>query len=62
VGYRGRYSLCRVEETASHILLNCSEPKRWREKFLRRKWLDIKDETVFKISVECTKITRARTA
>jgi hypothetical protein len=31
-----------------------------REQFLSRKWLDKKDDIIFKKCVECTNITRAR--
>jgi hypothetical protein len=35
---RGTCLLCRPEESAPHILLNCQKAKRWREKFLSVKW------------------------
>ena len=59
MGYRGKCPLHRGGDTATDILLNCTETKRWREQFLSRKWID-KQDIIFKKCVECTKITRAR--
>lgn len=60
MGYRAKCPLRRGEDTATDILLNCAETKRWREQFLSRKWLDKEDDKIFKKCVECTKITTAR--
>jgi hypothetical protein len=39
---KGRRLLCLGEEDAKHILLDRSETKNWRPKFLNDKWLGIK--------------------
>jgi hypothetical protein len=35
----GRSPLCREDEDVIHVLLKCSETRKWREQFLNRKWL-----------------------
>jgi hypothetical protein len=36
-----RCPVCLEEEDVLHILLECKEPKKWRVKYLRRKWLNL---------------------
>jgi hypothetical protein len=42
--------LCRREESATHVLLNIQETKRWREKYMN-------DAVTFKQVVRCSKTT-----
>jgi hypothetical protein len=45
---KGRCPLCREDEDAIHILLKCSETRKWREQLLSRKWLYVNEEVVYK--------------
>jgi hypothetical protein len=38
------------EESKSHLLLKCPETQRWREEFLRSKWLLINEEIALRRS------------
>jgi hypothetical protein len=40
---KGRYPLCIEDEDAVHILLKCSETRKWKEKCLSRKWLRLNE-------------------
>jgi hypothetical protein len=51
---KGRCPLCSEEEDPIHILLKCSETRRWREQFLSRKLLRLKEWIVFKKIINCT--------
>jgi hypothetical protein len=42
-----RCPLCSEEEDPTHILLKCSEIRKWREQFLSRKWLRLNELIVF---------------
>jgi hypothetical protein len=44
---KGRCPLCSEEEDSIHILLKCSETRKWREQFLSRKWLRLNELIVF---------------
>jgi hypothetical protein len=46
---KGRCPLCSEEEDPIHILLKCSETRKWREQFLNRKWL----RPAFKKIINC---------
>jgi hypothetical protein len=52
----GRCSLCSENEDAIHILLKCSETRKWREQFLSRKWLKFNEWIVYKKIINCTNI------
>jgi hypothetical protein len=47
------YPLCRGNEGAKHILLGCPETKKWRMKFINKKWLCINEELAYKNIVKC---------
>jgi hypothetical protein len=40
----GRFLLCVGEESKSHLLLKYPETQRWREEFLRSKWLQTSED------------------
>jgi hypothetical protein len=44
----GRCPLCREDEDVIHILLKCSETRKWRERFFNRKWLIVNEEVTYK--------------
>jgi hypothetical protein len=50
---KGRCPLCSEEEDPIHILLKCSETRKWREQFLSRKWLRLNEWIVFKKIINC---------
>jgi hypothetical protein len=51
---KGRCPLCSEDEVAVHILLKCSETRKWREQFLSRKWLRLDEWIVFKKIINFT--------
>jgi hypothetical protein len=51
---KGCYPLCREEDGVIHILLKCSETRKWREQFLNNKWLNINEDVAYKIIINCT--------
>jgi hypothetical protein len=57
---KGRCPLCSEDEDAIHILLKCSETRKWREQFLSRKWLRLNEWIVFKKIINCTNIIELR--
>jgi hypothetical protein len=57
---RRRCSLCSEDEDAIHILLKCSETRRWREQFLSRKWLVLNECTAYKKITNYTNIIELR--
>jgi hypothetical protein len=50
---KGRCPLCSEEEDRIHILLKCSETRKWREQFLSRKWLRLNELIAFKKIINC---------
>jgi hypothetical protein len=56
----GRCPLCREEEKLLHILLKCSETRKWRERFLSRKWLIVNEEVTYKRAINCTNAVELR--
>jgi hypothetical protein len=58
---RGSCPLCSEDEDTVHILLKCSETRKWREQFLSRKWLRVKEWIVYKKIINCTNIIELRT-
>jgi hypothetical protein len=56
----GRCPLCSEEEDAVHILLKCSETRKWREQFLSIKWLRLNEWIVYKKIINCTDIIELR--
>jgi hypothetical protein len=50
---KGRCPLCSEEEDSIHIILKCSETRKWREQFLSRKWLSLNEWIVFKKIINC---------
>jgi hypothetical protein len=57
---KGRYPLCSKDEDAIHILLKCSETRKWREQFLRRKWLMLNECIAYKKIINCKNIIELR--
>jgi hypothetical protein len=57
---KGRCPLCSEDEDAIHILLKCSETRKWREQFLSRKWLRLNELIVLKKIINCTNIIDLR--
>jgi hypothetical protein len=57
---KGRCPLCSEEEDAIHILLKCSETRKWREQFLSRKWLRLSELIVLKKIINCNNGTEFR--
>jgi hypothetical protein len=55
-----RRLLCRQEEDALHILLKCSEMRKWREQSLNRKWLIDNEEIAYKRLIYCTNAVELR--
>jgi hypothetical protein len=53
---KGRCPLCSEDEDAIHILLKRSETRKWREKFLSRKWLKLNEWIAYKKIINCTNI------
>jgi hypothetical protein len=51
---KGRCPLCSEDEDPIHILLKCSETRKWREQFLSRKWLRLNEWIFFKKIINCT--------
>jgi hypothetical protein len=57
---KGRCPLCSEEEDPIHILLKCSEMRKWRARLLSRKWLRLNEWIVFKIIINCTNSIESR--
>jgi hypothetical protein len=57
---KGRCPLCSENEDAVHLLLKCSETRKWRKQFLSMKWLRLNEWIVFKKIQNCTNITELR--
>jgi hypothetical protein len=50
---KGRCPLCSEEEDPVHILLKCSETRKWRERFLNRKLLRLNELIVLNKIINC---------
>jgi hypothetical protein len=57
---KGRCPLCSEDEDAIHILLKCSETRKWMEQFLSRKWLRLNEWIIYKKILNCTSIIELR--
>jgi hypothetical protein len=57
---KGRCLLCSEDEDPIHILLKCSETRKWREKFLSRKWLRLNEWIAYTKIINCTNIIDLR--
>jgi hypothetical protein len=53
---RGRCPLYLEEEDAKHILLKCSETKKWKEECLNSKWLNINEDLAYRKIISCTNV------
>jgi hypothetical protein len=51
---KGRCPLCREDKDAVHILLKCSQTRKWREKLLSRKWFIVNEEVAYKKITNCS--------
>jgi hypothetical protein len=49
------------EEDAKHILLKCSETKKWREECVNSKWLNINEDIAYRKIINCTIVTKINT-
>jgi hypothetical protein len=50
----GRCPLCSEDEDPIHILLKCSETRKWREQFSSRKWRRLNEWIVLNKIINCT--------
>jgi hypothetical protein len=58
---RGRCPLCwGGEEDAKHILLKCSETKKWREESINSKWLNINEDLADRKIISCTNVNKIK--
>jgi hypothetical protein len=57
---RGRCPLCLGEEGAKHIILECCETKKWREKYVHSNWLNINEDLAYKKIISCNNATRLK--
>jgi hypothetical protein len=53
---KGRYCLCYKQEDDEHILLICLETRKWREEFLRKKWLGLYQDLATKKIINCCNV------
>jgi hypothetical protein len=53
---RGRCPLCLGEEDAEHILVKCSETKKWKEECVNSNWLNINEDLAYKKIISCTNV------
>jgi hypothetical protein len=53
---KGRCPLCSDDEDPAHILLSCSEARKWRKQFLSRKWLMLNEGIAYKKIINCTNV------
>jgi hypothetical protein len=49
---RGRFPLC-IGEDVIHVLLKCSETRKWREEIFSTKWFIIDEEVAYKRIINC---------
>jgi hypothetical protein len=57
---KGICPVCSEDEDAIHMLLKCSETRKWREQLLSRKWLRLNEWVAFKKIINCTNIIELR--
>jgi hypothetical protein len=57
---KGRCPLCSEDDDAIHILLKCSETRKWREQFLSRKSLMLNEWIAYKKLINYTNIIELR--
>jgi hypothetical protein len=57
---KGRCLLCSEDEDPIHIVLKCSEMRKWREQFLSRKWIRLNEWIFYKKIINCTNIIELR--
>jgi hypothetical protein len=48
------------EEDANHILLKCSETKKWREECVNSKWLNINEDLAYSEIISCTNLNKIK--
>jgi hypothetical protein len=51
-----KMSLCSEAEDSLHILLKCSETRKWREQLLSSKLLIVNEEVAYKRIINCTNV------
>jgi hypothetical protein len=56
---KGRCPLWRGEDNTLHIILKCSEMRKWRELLLSRKWLTPNEQAPYNIIINCTNIAES---
>jgi hypothetical protein len=57
---RGRCPLCLGEEDAKHIILECCETNKWREKYVHSNWLNINEDLAYKTITSCNNANRMK--
>jgi hypothetical protein len=57
---RGRCPLCLGEEGAKHIILECCETKKWREKYVHSNWLNMNEDLTYKKITCCNNAKRLK--
>jgi hypothetical protein len=57
---RGRCPLCLGEDDAKHILLKCSETKKWREECVNSNWLNINEDLAYRKIISYTNVNKIK--
>jgi hypothetical protein len=57
---RGRCPVCLGEEDSKHILLKCSETKKWREECVSSSWLNINEDLAYRKIISCTNVNKIK--
>jgi hypothetical protein len=55
---KGRYPLCLWEEDAKHILLKCSETKKWGEECVNSNWLNTNEDSAYRKIISCANVNK----
>jgi HKD family nuclease len=48
------------KEDAKHILLKCSETKKWKEECVNSNWLNINQELAYRKIISCTNVNKIK--
>jgi hypothetical protein len=57
---RGRCPLCLGEDYDKHILLKCSETKKFREECVNSNWLNINEDLANRKIISCTNVNKIK--
>jgi hypothetical protein len=55
---RGRCPLCLGEGDAKHVLLKCSQTKKWIEECVNSNWLNINEDLAYRKIISCTNVNK----